>query len=558
MYVMNYMRYFGNILALMLFITPGFSASGDNNILEEALDSFSANKIREHIEILGGDSLMGRGTGQRGAEMAAEYLANQFSELDLKPAADNGTFYQRIPMHSSSALAESEMFVATEDDTLDFDLGSDYLLLKTGDQTFTPDFVELVFAGYGIIAPEFDYNDYLTIDVEGKIAVVIEGEPVSDDPDFFGGELPTIYSYAESKIRLALARGAAGCIVIPNVADKRIMLWEEIRRNFSFEKVTLAYTVSSGLSILMNPFAATHLFGKSKFSLNEIYQKHLKGTMESFPLKTKLSFEGKFRRNDFISSNIIGMIRGSDPDLRNSYIAVSAHYDHLGTGPEMLGDSIYNGVLDNAIGVAGLLEIARIFRNSGLKPKRSIIFLLTTGEEKGLLGSQYYVDHPPFPLYKTVANVNIDGLNFIGKMKTIIGIGSELSTLENFLEKAAAAEGLELTGIPPQFEQFEAFSMSDQMSFAKAGIPAILVYEGAKYENLEDEETLSRLIDYSSNIYHTPFDDLTIDIDYEGAIQHLRVIFRLINSIANSEESPEWQNNTPYINERLRSRAEKR
>jgi len=230
----------------------------------------------------------------------------------------------------------------------------------------------------------------------------------------------------------------------------------------------------------------------------------------------------------------------------------------LGIGPAVNGDSIYNGALDNAIGVSVLLELAKSFSQLSTPPKRSIIFLALTGEEKGLLGSSYYTDNPIVPLYKTVANINIDGIAFFRDFESIVGIGSEYSTLETFLIETATQMGLTAENVPPEFNQTAAFNQSDQVSFATAGIPSILVLEGLKNKNMNREEVLNAFIDYMVNRYHSPQDDLNQNIDYVAAAQHAKVLFDLAHNIANSKESPEWKSGSPYINERLRSIAEKK
>jgi Zn-dependent M28 family amino/carboxypeptidase len=239
-------------------------------------------------------------------------------------------------------------------------------------------------------------------------------------------------------------------------------------------------------------------------------------------------------------------------------VIISAHYDHLGIGPAVNGDSVYNGALDNAIGVSVLLELAKTFAELSSPPKRSIIFLSLTGEEKGLLGSSYYTDNPLVPLYKTIANINIDGIAFFRDFESIVGIGSEYSTLESYLNKTASGLNLSVEGVPPEFKGFEAFNQSDQVSFAYAGIPSILVLEGLKNKNKNREEVLNAFIDYILNRYHSPFDDLNQDIDYIAAAQHANVLFDLMFAIANSEDTPEWNSGSPFINARLRSIAEKK
>jgi len=223
-----------------------------------------------------------------------------------------------------------------------------------------------------------------------------------------------------------------------------------------------------------------------------------------------------------------------------------------------MGDSIYNGALDNAIGVSVLLELARIFSQSEIHPARSILFIALTGEEKGLLGSNYYTDHPLFALHKTIANVNIDGIALFDNFESVVGVGAEYSTLSNFLEKSASQFNIDIENIPPQFKRFEAFSQSDQIAFASAGIPSILVLEGLKHKNLSDEKVLEAFINYMVHTYHSPFDDLDQNISYDAAVEHLQLLFNFCFDLALSQEVPEWKPESPFINARLRSIAERK
>ncbi|MEW6508960.1 MAG: M20/M25/M40 family metallo-hydrolase [Bacteroidota bacterium] len=514
----------------------------------------NTSSFTRHINFLGSDLLEGRGTGSTGGNLAARYLALELSKIGLKPAGNDNTFYQNIPMHGSRALNTSRLTLFNKNDQHELKLNEDYLLYQSGSQTFIPTPTELVFVGYGIISTEFDYNDYQEVDVEGKIVVFIEGEPYSNDKDFFNGELPTIYSYPESKQKIAISRGARGSILIPLPGKS----WEKMQNVFAFENISLAYTVSSNFSALFNYDSADKIFFNSPYSLDDVIQMHLANRIKSFNLDAKLLFRGVFQERDFIAQNVIGLIEGGDPKLRDRYLIVSAHYDHLGIGPVIKGDSIYNGVYDNAAGVAALLELARVFSQSGLTHKRSIIFLFLTGEESGLLGSKYYTNNPIVPLYKSAANINIDGIASFDRFKSIIGVGSEFSTLYNFLDNTASKFGLGIVDIPTQFKFHDAFSKSDQVAFANAGIPSMLVAEGLDYENLSVEEGLAKYIEYSTKYYHTPFDDLQLPINLDAAKQHIVILLSLIDDLANNSYEPEWNKGSPYLNARLRTIAEKK
>ncbi|MEJ2053972.1 MAG: M28 family peptidase [Calditrichaceae bacterium] len=434
--------------------------------------------IKKHINYLGSDSLTGRSTGTRGARLASVYISKYLKKYNIKPYSSDDTYYQDIPMYGSIPLADSRLLLKMESDSINLALDRDYLLFKSGAQTHIASPVPLVFVGFGIIAPEYDYNDYLSIDVSGKIVVYLEGEPEYDDPAYFDGKNPTVYSYPESKQRIAISRGAIGSIMIPLNRDAGLKKWAEYRKTFSFEDVTLAYRVTGHLGLILNPSLTDKIFSGSAYNFKDIINQVKNHQLRSFQLNVRLSFKGRFQEREFIGRNVAGLIRGSDPELNDTYIILSAHYDHLGIGAAIHGDSIYNGINDNALGVAAVLEIARLISKSERQPRRSVLFLFLTGEEKGLLGSKYYVDHPIVPLYKTIADINVDGIAILDTFKDIICIGCEFSSMEEIVEAIGRMNGLHLSPLPPQFLGFESFARSDQIAFAQGGIPSILISEG--------------------------------------------------------------------------------
>lgn len=516
---------------------------------------FSRNALERHVQFLGSDSLIGRGTGNRGGEKAAQYIAVQLASMGLQPFGDYNSYFQKVQVHETRVLKSSMLSYISETDTIIFDYLKDYVLLKYGSQTYIPRPSELVFVGYGITAPEYDYNDYQSLDVRDKIVVYLEGEPYSEDSTFFAGRQQTVFSYPQAKERIAIAHGARGSIMIAAPENKGGKTWKDWQKSYSFSDLSLAYEVAGHFSIIISNATAEKIFEGSDHTLEEVYLMQQQNRLESFDLPGRVSFMGAFDQRDFLASNILAIRRGTK--YRDSYLIVTAHYDHLGIGPPVKGDSIYNGVVDNAVGVAGLLQIAHLLANRP-QPKRSIIFLFVTGEEKGLLGTKYYLDHPGVPLYKTIANVNIDGLGIFDTFESVIGIGSGYSTLKDFLQETAREMDLRVSPLPTNFQGPESFLRSDQAGFAREGIPAILVMDGPHYENLSYKDGIQQNIHWLKNRYHTPFDDLSQPLNYEAMQQHCMILYKLILNLANSEEVPEWNPNSPYINARLRSKAEKR
>ncbi|MCF7740699.1 MAG: M28 family peptidase [Candidatus Marinimicrobia bacterium] len=516
---------------------------------------FSRNALERHIQVLGSDSLLGRGTGNSGGEQAAQYIAVQLASMGLKPFGDNGGYFQKLQVHENQVLPSSVLNYISSQDTIIFEYLKDYVMLKYGSQTYIPQPSELVFVGYGITAPEYDYNDYQAINVQNKIVVYLEGEPYSDDSTFFAGSKPSVYSYPEAKERNAIAHGARGSIMIAASPDQGGKSWKDWQQSYAFPDMALAYSVAGHFSTIIPKKTASRIFQSSSYSMQEIYQMKAENRILSFPLNGKVSFLGAFDQRDFMASNVLAIRKGRQKN--DSYLIVSAHYDHLGVGPAVQGDSIYNGVVDNALGVSGLLQLAHAIAKNQ-RPKRSIIFLFVTGEEKGLLGTKYYLDHPQVPLYKTIANINIDGLAMFDEFESIIGIGSQYSTLRKFLKESAESRGVQLSTLPDNFSGPESFLRSDQAGFAREGIPSILIMDGPHYENLSYEEGMRKHTNWIKNRYHTPFDDFEQPLNYDAMQQHCALLFDFIINLANRDEEPVWNSNSPYINARLRSKAEKR
>lgn len=521
----------------------------------QAFESIEDDSILKHLKYLASDELEGRALGSKGIKLAANYIAENFNQFNLKKNPATNSYFQEIPFVGSTTLSSSDLKLHTDNQVITLKYFEDYFLYASGQQTFIPSPNELVFVGYGIVAPEFDYNDYQSIDVAGKIVVFLDSEPFSNDPDFFNGDELTYYSFAEVKRQIAMQRGASGTIMIP---FERYSDWENVKRDFANEDIRLAYNIVSSLSLIINPDKANLLFNDSKHSLAEIYEMHLNHLMKSFPLKVKISFRGHFKERAFIDKNVIGFIPGSDVNLKDSHVIVSAHYDHLGVGNPIENDSIYNGALDNAIGVSVMIELARAFSKLDLKPKRTIVFIAFTAEESGLLGSIYYTDNPVFPLYKTIANINIDGIAFFRDFESIVGVGAELSTLEKFLNETAERYQLKVENIPKEFQALTTFTNSDQYSFASAGVPSILVLEGLKNKTKSREEVLQSFVEYFNFRYHTPFDDLNQHIDEKAAERHAKILFDLIYNIANSNTEPQWKSDSPFLKTRLRNISEKK
>lgn len=544
----------GTVLWIVVVVagTSGLAGARSSNI--RLVEEIDAARIRRHVAVLSSDAFEGRLPGTRGGELAAAYIENQLREAGIVPFGDRGTYRQRVPLQGSLALDESRLELLALGERTPLALGDDYLLVTSGAQTFLPRPVPLVFVGYGIVAPEFDYNDYQDVDVQGKVAVFLPGEPPSENPDYFAGTSSTVYASAETKQRIALARGAVGSVIIPALQGETARAWQRLRVQLGREELNLPYTLPRHLTIILHPNRVPGLFAEALYDFEQLETMARHHTLRSFHLPVALSFEGRFETRHAVAPNVIGIIQGSDPKLRDTYVVVSAHYDHLGVASDG-EDRIYNGAVDNAMGVAGVLEIARVLSESRDPPKRSTIVLLTTAEESGLLGARYFLDHAPVRLGRMVANVNIDGMAFFAPFRDLFAVGGELSDLEERLQGAVKPLGLQVSTPPPEVSSRRAFSRSDQIAFAERGIPSVLINEGFQWKGYTQQTAMVATMRWMSDIYHTPQDEFREDLNFDATALHCRAALALVLQVAGSKKIPKWKPGVAYEYERLLSLA---
>lgn len=509
----------------------------------------SAERLRQHVTVLGSDTFGGRAVGTRGGAFTEAYVAGQLAAFGIPGLGEEGGYLQAVPMHGSVPQPESELLLMSPCHSGALSLGEDYLLFSSGDATLLPQPVEVVFAGYGIVAPEFGQDDYAGFSVRGKVVAVLAGEPhhsMRRAGPRFG---PSMYASPEIKRRTALSRGAAGLLVIPSLREPTWQDWASRRREFAFEHVALPYGVTQSFAALLHRRAAERLFCGAKYSLAQVDEMDGRGRLPAFATRAQVRFRGVFAERDFVAHNVAGVVRGLDPQLADTFVLVTAHHDHLGEGPPVDGDGIYNGVVDNAMGVAAVLEVMRVLAVSQVKPRRSVAAVFFTGEEKGLLGSSYYVDHPLVPLKSSVAAVNVDGLATFDTFNDIVVLGGEWSSLGATAARVAASLGLELSQPPPAFARPDLYALSDQFALARGGIPTVLINEGFKVRHRRPEEALAHAVAWGQTRYHTPFDDLSQPINWEAAVQHTEVILALVRALADEATAPAWLPGSPFSRE---------
>jgi hypothetical protein len=532
---------------LLLFMTVGALQAAERGPWSEVQPEI----IRSHVEFLAGDLLEGRATASRGFDIAAAYVAAQFRQAGLRPAGDDKSYFQRVPLlEATPVLPGSSAELVREDDTYTFEYGTHYLPSADFSSASSTLSAPLVFAGFGIDAPELGHNDFEGIDLKGRIAVVFSGAPAR-----FPHHQRAFYSWTEHKFSTLIDRGAVGVITIDSNPDARRMPWD--RRVAMSWTPEMRWLDEAGvpqnsfpalkLRFRFNHDAAEQLFETAPTNFAAALAASDEGTAQGFQLPGMLTLSATTGLRKTESTNVVGILSGSDPQLRNEWVVVTAHLDHLGRGAAVNGDSVYNGAHDNAVGIGAMLEIARALHASGTRPKRSIMFLAVTAEEKGLLGSDFFAHQAQAREQKVVANINLDMPMILAPIFDFVAIGAQHSTLGSVAKQAVAAQGYRLSAdANPELVKF---IRSDQFSFIRRGIPAIILTGGYQPRDLSVDLTELRE-QFLSAHYHQPSDDLALPIDYPTAADLARINVRIALAVANAANPPRW-NNDDFFGEKF-------
>src|SRR5579863_3845580 len=520
-----------------------------------ALASFSGDRILGHIRTLSSDEFEGRGPGSQGEQLTIKYLEDQFRSAGLEPGNPDGTYLQSVPLVGITPDPAMKLTLTGHGKTLEPKFQDDFVAWsKRMTETSAID-ADMVFVGYGVQAPEFQWDDFKSADVKGKILVVlINDPPVPDpadpsklDPKTFGGTAMTYYGRWTYKFEKAAQMGAAGCVII-HQTDRAGYPWEVVRNSWSGTQFDLAspdknmgrLAVESWIT---SDFAAK-LFRAAGQDLDKLIAAAARRDFKPVPLgvRAKLTIHNALQTID--SHNVIAKLTGSDPDLKNSYVIYTAHWDHLGIGPPQNGDKIYHGAVDNASGVAALLELARAYKALKVPPRRTMLFLAVTGEEQGLLGSEYYAEHPFYPLARTALDINMDGINVHGRTHDIVQIGRGASNLDAAIDAVAAEQGRVVKSDPEPEKGL--YYRSDHFEFAKNGVPAFDPDEGVDFLGKPDGWGLEQRRIYTAERYHKPADKIMPDWDMSGAVEDSQLFFLIGYRVANDSNMPEWNTGAEF------------
>ncbi len=518
-----------------------------------AFQKIDAERIRVHVRFLSHDLLEGRGTGQRGGDIAAEYIATQFALDGLKPAGDNGTYMQRVPMVGITLAPEATFsLVPANGSAVDLKQLTDYVAHDETQQPESTVNADIVFVGYGIEAPEYKWDDYKGVDVKGKVLLMLVNEPTSDDPNFFKGKALTYYGRWTYKYEEAARKGAVGAILI-HKADMASYPWEVVRNSNSGEKSYLKLDGSPRLKVAswIHLDAAKQLAAAAGMDLDKMITDARSRDFRPVALPVKLQAHMVSKVRPFESNNVIAMLPGSDPRLKTQGVMYTAHYDHLGIRPDMPGDNIYNGADDNATGCGILLELARAFASAAQQPRRSILFASVTAEEQGLLGSEYLGKHPPIPTGKISVDLNYDDIPPLGSPEEVEVSGSDRTTFYPTVQ-ALAAEfrlGIRSDAHPEAGHYYR----SDHFSLARVGIPAFSINEGIKYKGHDAAWGMEKANEYTEKHYHQPSDEYHPDMDFTGDAVMARFGFALGWQAAAMPRLVGWEKGDEFEAARLKS-----
>ncbi len=522
--------------------------------LKPALDSVTADDMLRHTKTLASDEYEGRGPGTRGEELAVKYLTDEFKRMGLKPGNPDGTYIQKVPL--AGMQAAPSLSVSAGGKQTDLKFPDDYVAVS---RRYAPETKvensDLVFVGYGVVAPEYGWDDYKGVDVKGKTIVMLINDPAvpsANDPakldeQMFKGNAMTYYGRWTYKYEIASEKGAAAAIIVHETGPAGYP-YEVVKGSWGQENFDITRPDKNmgrvGVESWMTLDRAKELFASAGQDFDALKKAAVSKDFKPVALNAKANFTVKNTLREVQSQNVVAKLEGSDPKLKDEYVVYTAHWDHLGRNDKLQGDQIYNGALDNASGTAQLLELAEAFTKLPTPPKRSVLFLAVTAEEKGLLGAKFYATNPLYPLNRTLANINIDGVNQWGRTKDIVIVGDGNSTLDDLTREVAALQGRTVKPDPEPEKGF--YYRSDHFEFAKEGVPALYADTGTEFVGKSPEYSKTKRDEYTNNDYHKPSDEVKPDWDLSGAVEDAQLLLAIGHRVAQGDKFPEWKPGTEF------------
>jgi len=517
--------------------------------LKPGLDAITPDGMLAHIKALSSDEFEGRSPGTKGEELSIKYIADQFKTIGLKPGNPDGSYTQEVPLAGIKSDPHVTFTVGGKP-PMELKYPDDFVVSSARLQNeIKIDNSDLVFVGYGIVAPEYGWDDYKDVDVKGKtILMLINDPPIPDPKDpskldekMFKGKAMTYYGRWTYKYEIAAQRGAAAAIIIhetePAAYPYSVVKSSWAKENFELDapdKNKDAVQARSWITLDV----AKKLLADCGQDFDALKKAAITKEFRPVALNAKAKIDIKQQLRSFKSHNVIGKLEGSDPQLKDEYIIYTAHWDHLGKHPELQGDQIFNGAVDNASGDAAVMQLAAAFTKVNPLPRRSVLFMCTTAEEAGLLGAKFYAQHPLYPLEKTLADINIDSMNVWGKARDVEDTSFGFSTLDDMLAAAAKRQGR--TAIPNSRPEKGSIYRADNFEFSKVGLPSLYIGKGEHLLSRTPDAPL-RSDEFDLKDYHQVTDQVNADWDLTGAVQDIDLLFEVGYQIANADKFPEWK-----------------
>ena len=545
---------------LAVALAPACTAPSDSPVVKDSnpnisagLAAITAEGILRHTEALSADSMEGRGPGTPGEDKAIAYLTSQFRQMGLTSGNPDGSFVQNVELIGFTSKPTGSFKVKGK--TIPLRFPDDFVANSRHDKPVIDVNSELVFVGYGVVAPEYGWDYYKNVDVKGKTIVMLINDPAvasaSDsgtlDSAMFKGKAMTYYGRWTYKYEIASAKGAAGAIII-HETEPAGYPYEVVTGSWSREQFDVVSPDSNSNRVQVESWItsekAEELFRAAGHDLGALKAAARTKDFRPVSLGATASFHVENSTRRVQSRNVVATLGGSDSTLRNEYVIYTAHWDHLGRDTTATGDQIYNGALDNASGTAALLQIASAYTKLTPRPKRSVMFLAVTAEEKGLLGAKYFAENPLVPLDRVLANINMDGVNQWGKTSDLVVVGYGNSTLDDVLAEVVRPANRTLAPDPEPEKGF--FYRSDHFEFAKKGVPALYVDAGVQFIGKPADYGKTKREEYTARDYHKPSDEVKSDWDLSGAVEDTRALFEVGLRVLNGDRWPEWKPGTEF------------
>ena len=535
-------------VAIALATTMSILAADPALKVKPALDAITPDGLLAHIKVLASDEFEGRAPGTKGEELSIKYISDQFRSIGLKPGNPDGSYTQEVPL--AGIKSDPKMSFTVGGSTTELKYPDDYVASSA---RLVPeikiDNSDIVFVGYGIVAPEYGWDDYKNVDVRGKtILMLINDPPIPDPKDpskldekMFKGKAMTYYGRWTYKYEIAAQKGAAAAVIIhetePAAYPYSVVKSSWAKENFELDtpdKNKDAVQARSWITLDV----AKKLLADCGQDFDALKKAAITKEFRPMALNAKATIDIKQQLRSFKSHNVIGKLEGSDQKLKDEYVIYTAHWDHLGRHPELQGDQIFNGAVDNASGDAAVIQLAAAFAKLNPPPKRSVLFMCTTAEEAGLLGAKFYAEHPLYPLEKTLTDINIDSMNVWGKARDIEDVSFGFSTLDDILAAAAKRQGR--TAIPNSRPEKGAIYRADNFEFSKVGLPSLYIGKG-EHLLARPENAPLRSDEFDLHDYHQVTDETKPDWDLSGAVQDVDLLFEVGYQVANADKFPEWK-----------------